>query len=70
MTKGGDEPCQMFRASKIFRDRDEATFVETARRAKDSKYHPNLARLKARVVQAIEKGRPLKIEACRCSAMF
>lgn len=59
LTKGGDEPCQMFRASKMWSNPNK--FVQTARRATDANYHPNLAKLKARVVQAVLEGRPLKI---------
>lgn len=59
LTHGGDEACEMFLASKMYQD--ERIFVETARRSTDSTYHPNLARLKARVVQAVSEGRPVKI---------
>jgi hypothetical protein len=61
LTHGGDEACEMFLASKMYQD--ERIFVETARRSTVSTYHPNLARLKARVVQAVSEGRPVKIVA-------
>eukprot|EP00435_Cladocopium_sp_Y103_P051506 s273_g16.t1 len=59
LTNRGDEACEMFLASKMYQD--ERIFVETARRSFDRTYHPNLARLKARVVQAVSEGRPVKI---------
>ena len=61
LTHSGDEACEMFLASKLYQD--ERIFVETARRSNDRSYHPNLARLKARVVQAVSEGRPVKIVA-------
>lgn len=68
LTRGGDEPCEMFRAAPI--SSDPKGFVQTARRARDAKYHPNLAKLKARVVQALLEGRPLKIVGMGPSTTF
>ncbi|CAE7674776.1 unnamed protein product [Symbiodinium sp. CCMP2456] len=57
--KQHDETCELFNASEI--SRNASLFLEVARRSRDRSYHPSLARLQIRLLEAKQAGRPLRV---------
>ena len=54
-----DETCELFNASKM--SNNASLFLEVATRSADKSYHPNLARLQMRLIEAIQENRPLRV---------
>ena len=57
--KQHDETCALFNASEM--SRNASLFLEVARRSRDRSYHPSLARLQIRLLEARQAGRALRI---------